>query len=153
MAIEPDYTAQGGVWNKSHSCWEWRDGHGRLHRVAGPAEICPDGEQRWYLHGRFHRADGPACVFPNGGQGWYVQGQLHRVDGPAVIWPDGHQEWWLHGQRHRDAGPAVIYADGSSEWYVQARHITDEVLDWMQANDVTWPFTSEQQVEFCLRWL
>jgi hypothetical protein len=107
MAIEPDYTAQGGVWSKSHHCWEWRDEHG--HRL--------------------------------------------RVDGPAVIWADGRQGWWQRGELHRGDGPAVIRTDGSEWWFVQGYNITNEVLDWMRANTIALPFTTEQQVEFALRWL
>jgi hypothetical protein len=107
MAIEPDHTREGGVCNTAHNIWAWRDEHGQLHRVAGPAVIYADGSQSWYQHGK-----------------------CHRVDGPAVILPSG---------RHY--------------WYVQGCEITGEVLAWMQANAVTWPFNESQQMEFALRWL
>jgi hypothetical protein len=130
MAIEPDYTSQGGVWRNYTQHWEWRDEHGHLHRVAGPALIDSDGAQWWYLHG-----------------------QLHRVAGPAAIYPDGRQGWYLHGVRHRVDGPAAIYSDGRQSWYVQDREITAEVEAWMGANSVSLPFTKAQQMEFALRWL
>jgi hypothetical protein len=130
MALEEAYTAAGGVWDNDVRCQEWRDEHGRLHQVAGPAVIWPDGHREWWLHG-----------------------QLHRVDGPAVIYPNGTRVWYLHGQQHRADGPAIIYANGRQSWYVQDREITAEVEDWMGANAVTWPFNESQQMEFALRWL
>jgi hypothetical protein len=49
-----------------------------LHRIAGPAIICPAGDH----------------------EEWWLDGQLHREDGPAIICPAGNiQEWWRHGER------------------------------------------------------
>jgi hypothetical protein len=127
MAIEPDYTLQGGVW--FNGAWEWR------------------------LHDQLHRVDGPARIWASGTQWWCLHGELHRVDGPALIYPDGHCEWYQHGKIHRVAGPAVIYPSGIQYWYVYGRNITKEVEAWMQANTVTSPFTESQQMEFVLRWL
>jgi hypothetical protein len=130
MAIEPDHAAAGGFWNALSKRWEWYDELGQWHRVAGPAVICPDGRQWWYLHN-----------------------VRHRVDGPAMIDPDGTQAWWQHGRRHRAAGPALTYPNGDRYWMVQGNDITEAVEDWMRDNDVTWPFTESQQMEFALRWL
>ena len=144
MAIEPDYTSQGGVWSAALGCWQWHDEQGQLHRVAGPAVIGPDdcqewylhgqlhrvagpaliradGTQWWYLHGSRHRAAGPALIYPNGRCEWYQHGFPHRVDGPAVTHPDGGQWWYLHGSRHRADGPAVIYPNGRCEWWLHGK--------------------------------
>ena len=89
----------------------------------------------------------------DGCQMWYLHGQLHRVDGPAAIWSDGRHHWYLHGQCHRVDGPAMIHADGSQRWFVQGQEFTREVVEWLQDNTINLPFTTEQRVEFCLRWL
>jgi hypothetical protein len=112
-----------------------------------------DGTQVWYLHGQLHRVDAPAMIERDGTQVWYLHGQLHRVAGPALIYPDGRRYWCQHGELHRVDGPAGISADGRHEWYVQDQNITAEVLAWMGANSITWPFNESQQVEFALRWL
>jgi len=125
-----DYT-QEGVWNRENKHWSWLNNQDLLHRVDGPAWISGvNGHQEWYLHGK-----------------------RHRVDGPAIIDATGLQEWYLHGQGHRVDGPAHIGASGSLVWYVQGRNITTEVEEWMQAHNITWPFTPEQLVEFQLRWV
>jgi hypothetical protein len=130
MAIEPDYTMEGGVWAEKSQQWDWHDDQGQRHRVGGPAYIHADGSQYWYLHGRLHRLDGPAVTYPNGTLVWYVHGELHRADGPAII-----------------------HSTGCQSWYVQGRNITREVQPWMAVQGITLPFTEEQLVEFQLRWL
>jgi hypothetical protein len=130
MAIEQNYTSQGGVWNNNTRRWTWQDEHSQL-----------------------HRADGPSVLYPDGAQWWYQHSYLHRVDGPAVIRADGSQYWCQHGELHRIDGPAVIRADGRQGWHVQGQEITAEVLVWMRDNAITWPFTESQQMEFALRWL
>jgi hypothetical protein len=155
MAIDQqDYTVAGGVWCKDDQCWTWRDEHGRLHRVDGPAVIYPDGDRDWFLHGERHRVDGPAVIRRDSRHHeWFLHGQWHRVDGPAVNYADGSRVWCLHGLWHRVDGPAAIYPDGSCEWWLHDRDITKEVDVWMQGNGITPPLTAEQQVEFALRWL
>jgi hypothetical protein len=107
----------------------------------------------WYQHGQVHRVGGPAAIWTDGTQYWRLHDQLHRADGPAIIYTNGHQRWYQHDQLHRADGPALIYPDGSSAWYVQGCEITAEVLAWMGANAITWPFNEAQQMEFALRWL
>ena len=53
---------------------EWRDEHGLLHRIGGPALEYSDGTRWWFKHGK-----------------------LHRIDGPAVEHSDGSVEFWLDG--------------------------------------------------------
>ncbi len=96
---------------------ERRDGDGKLHCEDGPAQIKPDGTQKWFRHGWLHRDDGPAAIMPNGTQAWYQHGKRHRDDGPAVIMPDGTQQWYQRGKQHRDDGPAVIGSNGTQSWY------------------------------------
>lgn len=89
------------------------------------------------------------------GTGWCWRdrvGQLHRTDGPAWLNLDGYCEWRIHGRRHRADGPAITMVDGEHEWWVHGQDITAEVEAWMASNDITWPFTPEQQAEFALRW-
>jgi hypothetical protein len=102
-------------------------------------------------------------VHPDGCTEWRIDGKLHRLDGPARMWPSGAKEWWVNGDMHRIDGPAyqghifVSSNNGRHEfdhhiWYVNGHNITDEVLEWMLDNSITWPFTPEQQAEFALRW-
>jgi hypothetical protein len=48
--------------------------------------------------GELHRTDGPAVVCEDGYQVWYLNGKRHRVDGPAVEDTDGSREWWVDGK-------------------------------------------------------
>jgi hypothetical protein len=69
-----------------------------------------------------------------------------------VIHADGTQEWWHDGRRHRVDGPAVIRADGTRMWYIRGKKMTNEINQWMQANNITWPWARETQVQFLLTW-
>ena len=53
---------------------EYRDSHGRIHRVGEPA------------------------VFTSSSVKWYHEGDQHRTEGPAVIHYDGTCEWWFYGK-------------------------------------------------------
>ena len=80
---------------------EWRIGgkvDGDLHRVGGPAVICPNGIKEWWVEGELHREDGPARERPDGGKEWWWHSKPHRLDGPAVMWADGTREWWVNGE-------------------------------------------------------
>jgi len=78
---------------------EYRNEHGNLHRLDGPAVIHPTGEQQWWANGKIHRTDGPAVMHADGTQGWCIHGKLHRSDGPAIIRADGEHEWWFNGKQ------------------------------------------------------
>jgi starvation-inducible outer membrane lipoprotein len=69
-----------------------------------------------------------------------------------VIGADGTQEWYQNGQLHRVDGPAVIGADGARMWYIRGKKMTSEINQWMQANNITWPWPRETQVQFLLTW-
>ena len=49
------------------------------------------------LNKAYHRADGPAIVCKNGYEVWYVHGIRHRWEGPAVKQKGGGYEWWVRG--------------------------------------------------------
>ena len=84
---------------------------------------------------------------------WYNEcGLIHRNGNPAVIYYDGDQEWWVNDLCHRIDGPAVIYAKGGYEWWINGREITNEVAQWMEDREVTWPWDDATQVEFLLTW-
>ena len=111
-----------------------------------------NGDQYWQVDGKYHRADGPAIIWADGTHQWCVDSQLHRTDGPAVIMADGHQEWWVNGKRHRIDGPAFIQADGHQEWWVNGNNITAKAEQWMELNEIPWPWDELTQVEFLLSW-
>ena len=46
----------------------------QLHRVHGPAVVCPSGYRAWYQSGQLHRLDGPAVDFGNDAYMWYIDG-------------------------------------------------------------------------------
>ena len=77
----------------------WYNEHDQLHRTDGPATICPDGTQYWFINGKLHRTDGPACIYANGSRYWYFNGNPHRTDGPAIESPGGTKEYWIHGNK------------------------------------------------------
>jgi hypothetical protein len=59
---------------------EYRNDKGQRHRIGGPALICSDGTQEYYMEGKIHRTDGPAQIFPNGKQYYYVEGDSYTKD-------------------------------------------------------------------------
>ena len=79
---------------------------------------------------------------------WRVNGRLHRIDGPAFIDSDGTQEWWINGKRHREDGPAFV---GYKQlWFLNNKNITIEVENWMELQNIIWPFDEEQLIQFRL---
>ena len=90
----------------------------KLHRLDGPAVICPVGSQYWYKHGLLHREDGPA-VKTNTYEEWYINGKKHRVDGPAYkrfINNRIEEYWYINDKLHRENGPAIINRNYKA-WY------------------------------------
>jgi hypothetical protein len=81
---------------------------------------------------------------------WNVNGKRHRTDGPAVIRADGTQAWYINGTLHRTDGPAIIRENGDQEWFINDRNITREVNDWMEKQNITWPWDAETQAQFAL---
>lgn len=62
---------------------QYRNTHGKLHRLDGPAVIFMDGRQYWYESGYWHRENGPAEIHRS--IMWAKHGILHRLNGLAVI--------------------------------------------------------------------
>jgi hypothetical protein len=71
---------------------DWRNEHGLLHRVDGPALIRPDGTQYWCQHGELHRADGPAVILSYGRQYWYVKDQ--NITAEVEAWMGANSITW-----------------------------------------------------------
>jgi hypothetical protein len=58
-----------------------------------------NGAQVWYNQkDENHRTDGPAIICANGSEYWYVNGELHRTDGPAIIRANGSEYWYVNGE-------------------------------------------------------
>lgn len=98
------------------------NGKGELHRTNGPAVVCANGDQEWWVDGKRHRINKPAIEYRDGSRQWWVDGKLHRTDGPAIVYEDGHREWWVNGKPHRIDGPAIQDADGDV-WYIDGEFI------------------------------
>jgi hypothetical protein len=65
-------------------------------------EIDQEGNQCWYnADDDFHREDGPAIICTDGRQYWYINGVLHRTDGPAIIC-DIIKLWYVDGILYKD---------------------------------------------------
>ena len=56
---------------------EHRNGEGKLHRVDGPAVICPNGTKEWYINGKLHRVDGPAIEYNTGTKVWCLDSSYY----------------------------------------------------------------------------
>lgn len=88
-------TLSGYIETSSDGVITYRNQAGERHRVGGPAEIDPNGAERWYQNGLPHRTDGPAVTRADGAQFWYLNGHLHRMDGPAVVYPNSQKFWFI----------------------------------------------------------
>lgn len=91
-------------------------------------------------------------TFKSGEIKYLKNGKYHRCDGPAHILPSGKQEWYYDGLLHRLDGPAFITAFGAEFYYVNGRHVGKEVIDWINTNRITYPFSKDNEVLFNLRW-
>ena len=124
--------------------------NGKLHRTDGPAVIYPDGAQAWWVNGSAHKENGPAIIYPDGSEYWCINGLYHRTDGPAIIdRSEDYQEWRVNHKRHRIDGPAII-TRGTYRWWINHKNITQEVENWMEKQNITWPWDDEIQTQFIL---
>ena len=98
---------------------EYRNEDGKRHRTDGPAIICPDGSESWWVNGQLHRTDGPAAIYPDGSESWWLNGDLHRIDGPAIMYPAGREEWWLVGIRYT-----------FNEYVEKMNWSEDQIIEW-----------------------
>ena len=90
-------------------------------------------------------------IVSNGNQIWRTGlGVPHRTDGPAVILSSGEKQWRVNGKLHRLDGPAVIRADGRQEWIINDTYVTKEVNEWMNKQNVSWPWDGETHAQFLL---
>ena len=80
---------------------------------------------------------------------------FHRVDGPAVIQENGTEEWLYMGKLHRLDGPARTIVDNTviTEWWVDGHKVNECFPKWAKDNNITYPFTEEQNILFKLRWV
>ncbi len=108
ILIDPNEYGDDSAASTSGLVQAERDENGDYHCEDGPAVICFDGKEIWFIHGKKHREGGPALICPNGYKEWHINGKLHREDGPAVINDWGDKAWYLNGKQHREDGPAVI---------------------------------------------
>lgn len=56
------------------------------------------------------------------------------------------------GRYHRIDGPAYVM-DGITGWVIHGDDITHEVNEWMNENNITWPFDEETSVLFKLKFV
>jgi len=49
----------------------------KLHNDNGPAVICKNGREEWYVNGKRHRIDGPAVIYGNK-QYYFENGEFIR---------------------------------------------------------------------------
>ena len=107
-------------------------------------------DQIWQVDGMYHRIDGPAIIYASGTQIWCQYGQFHRLDGPAIIFSDGTEHWYRHNKLHRLDGPAIVELYYTDRWHINDIDITKEVEIWLETNNITIPFTQEEQAQFIL---
>ena len=82
-----------------------------------------------------------------------AEGQLHRIDGPAYEHSNGTKAWYIDGKSHRIDGPAIEYVGGRKEWWIDGEDVTDEVDNWLNENNISYPFDEDELVQFKLRWM
>jgi len=46
--------------------------------------------------GEIHNPHGPAVVCANGCQEYWIHGEWHNENGPAIVWPDGDKKYWIN---------------------------------------------------------
>ena len=93
---------------------------------------------------------------------WRVNGEYHRVDGPAYIWyykngSIGSEHWFVDDEYHRIDGPAIILYNEyglieDAQWWVNNIFINDDIIPWLEENNITAPFSEADQVAIKLRW-
>jgi len=51
----------------------------------------------FYQCNKLHKIEGPAIVCPDEYEEWWYNGLRHRINGPAVIRTNGVKEYWING--------------------------------------------------------
>jgi len=109
------------------------------------------GNTKWFnKEGKLHRNDGPALHYKDGSSYWYVNGKCHRTDGPAIEWYNGDKEWHVNNKLHRIDGPAIEYKNGRIFWYINGYDVTIEVNQWINEQNITYPFDEPTQMLFLM---
>jgi len=90
-------------------------------------------------------------AYSGGERNWLKNGLLHREDGPALEWYDGDQCWYKDGVLHRVDGPAIVTLAKGVGWFVNNQNITDSVEEWMEEQNITWPFDEPTQMLFLMK--
>jgi len=71
------------------------DFEGQCYAIKSKREI-------WYKRGNvFHRVEGPAIICDNGRQQWFLNGNCHRIGGPCIIDPNDQlnpEIYYIHGE-------------------------------------------------------
>ena len=80
---------------------------------------------------------------------------FHRIGGnPAIEYNDGTKVWYVNGKKHRTNGPAVIKSNGLMYWFINGIKISNIIIDqWLEENQITWPFSNENELAFKLRFI
>jgi hypothetical protein len=62
--------------------------------------------------------------------------------------------YWTNrnGEYHSVDGPAMI-KDWGEYWFINGKNITEQVEQWMELKQISWPFDESSQVEFLLTFL
>lgn len=126
--------------------------NGKLHREDGPAYMDSDGRVVFFKNGKPEQRNGPNMFRPNCTLFFFDEdfNQLTRENGGpsqiqhnAIFWKKG----WNY---HRVDGPAIENDDGRKEWYINNKNITQAVTKWLNDNQISYPFTPEEQTFFLI---
>lgn len=85
-----------------------------------------------------------------------IDDKVYDVENCNDILLYGNNEYliqWINNKGyHRLDGPArVITGRKMNEYFINGKDITYEVHDWMEENNITYPFGEEEKVLFKLR--
>ena len=86
----------------------------------------------------------------------YKKGTVfHREGGPAIIHENGAEEWIYMGKMHNLHGPARTLIESTKifEWWVDGYPVTSDFPKWAKDNEIVYPFSTEQETFFKLRWV
>lgn len=94
-------------------------------------------------------------IFDSGYYSFNNKGNYHSLhNNPAVVNKHtGVEIWYNDGVLHRDDGPAIIKNNKYYYWYINGKHITSDVKEWIKDNNISYPFSDNELIEFRLRFL
>jgi len=92
---------------------------------------------------------------------WYFKGFRHRTNGPAYInyYESGqikYSRWYAYDIPHRTDGPAEAWYNKAGQikcknWFINGILI-DQLPQWLKDNNISAPYTLEDQTAIILRW-